>query len=65
MANFWPKPWTNPFGKISIFRLYELLVFIGYKGVFFVSEYRKTFFGLIFPKIKSWKNGQFLAKTMD
>ena len=28
MANFGPKPWTNPFGKISIFRLFELLVLI-------------------------------------
>ena len=28
MANFWPKPWTNPFGKISIFRLFERFVFI-------------------------------------
>ena len=28
MANFGPKPWVNPFGKISIFRLFELLVFI-------------------------------------
>ena len=29
MAIFWPKPWVNPFGKISIFRLFEVLVFIG------------------------------------
>ena len=28
MAIFGPKPWVNPFGKMSIFRLYELLVFI-------------------------------------
>ena len=28
MAIFGPKPWVNPFGKISIFRLFELLVFI-------------------------------------
>ena len=24
-VNFWPKPWFNPFGKTSIFRLFELL----------------------------------------
>ena len=28
----WPildqKPWTNPFGKMSIFRLFQLVVFI-------------------------------------
>ena len=28
MASFGPKPWVNPFGKMSIFRLFELLVFI-------------------------------------
>ena len=27
IANFSWKPWTNPFEKISIFRLFELLVF--------------------------------------
>ena len=25
---FGPKPWVNPFGKITIFRLFELLFFI-------------------------------------
>ena len=34
MAIFGPKPWVNPFGKMSIFRLFELLVFIAQKGVF-------------------------------
>ena len=28
MTNFRAKPWVNPFGKMSIFRLFELLVFI-------------------------------------
>ena len=28
MAIFGPKPWVNPFGKMSIFRLFELVVFI-------------------------------------
>ena len=28
MAIFGPKPWVNPFGKMSIFRLFQLLVFI-------------------------------------
>ena len=27
-GHFWPKPWVNLFGKISIFRLFEDLVFI-------------------------------------
>ena len=34
MAIFGPKPWVNPFGKMSIFRLFELLVFIAQKGFF-------------------------------
>ena len=31
---FGPKPWANPFGKISIFRLFELRFFMGQKGFF-------------------------------
>ena len=34
MAIFKPKPWVNPFPKMSIFRILELLVFIAYKGSF-------------------------------
>ena len=44
MAIFRTKPWVNPFGKISIFRLFQSLVFIAQKGVFFVLEYRKGYF---------------------
>ena len=32
MAIFGPKAWVNPFGKMSIFRLFELLVFIAIFG---------------------------------
>ena len=39
MAIFAPKPWVNPFGKMSILRLFELLVWR-----FFVLEYRKQHF---------------------
>ena len=52
MANLEPKPWTNPFGKISILRLFELLVFVA-----------SNIFQLIFLAsigIKRWKTGQFL-----
>ena len=34
MAIFGPKPWVNPFGKMSIFLLFKLLVFIAEKFVF-------------------------------
>ena len=48
MAIFAPKPWVNPFGKMSIFRLFELLIFIAYIGVFFVLEYRKRHFPCLY-----------------
>ena len=32
MGVFRPKPWVNPFGKMSLFRLFELLVFIAILG---------------------------------
>ena len=64
MAIFGPKPWVNPFGKMSIFRLFELVVFIAQKGVFsFQNIVKKHFPGLYFLKIKSWKNGNFWTKT--
>ena len=44
MANFGPKLLVNRFGKMSVFRLFELFVFIGYKGVFFYVQDRKRHF---------------------
>ena len=52
MANFGPKLLVNPFGKMSVFRLFELFVFIGYKGFFFVLEYRKRHFPAPYYKKK-------------
>ena len=34
LAIFGPKPWVNPLGKMSIFELFGLLVFIAQRGVF-------------------------------
>ena len=34
IAIFGPKPWVNPYGKMSIFRLLELFVFIAHKRAF-------------------------------
>ena len=52
MATFGPKAWVNPFGKTSIFSLFELLVF-GIERRFFVLEYRKRHFpGLYYLKKK-------------
>ena len=44
MAIFGPKPWVNPFGKKSIFPLFELLVFIAWKGVFSLQNIVKDIF---------------------
>ena len=44
MALFGPKPWVNPLRKMSSFRLFELLIFVVQKGIFFILEYRKRYF---------------------
>ena len=63
MALFGPKPWINPFGKVSIFRLFEVLVFVARKGVFFFLEYRKRHFpGLYCLKRKVGKMAVFGPK---
>ena len=65
MAIFGPKPCVNPFRKMSIFRVFELLVIIAQKGVFSLQNMVKDiFFAYIALKKKSWKNGQFWTKTM-
>ena len=65
MAIFGPKPSVNPFGKMSIFRLFELLVFIAQKGVFlFQNTVKDIFLAYIASNKKSWKNGHFWTKTM-
>ena len=44
MAIFIPKPWVNPFGKMSIFRVFELLFFIAQKIVFSLQNIVKDIF---------------------
>ena len=50
MAIFGPKPWVNPFGKKSIFPLFQLLVFIAQKGVFSFQNIGKTFAWPLLPE---------------
>ena len=64
MAIFGPKPWVNPFRKIFIFRLFELLVFIAQTGVFSLQNIVKDIFLAYIALKKSWKNGHFSTKTM-
>ena len=56
MAIFGPKPWLNSFGKMSIFRLFKLFVFIAQKGVFLCQNIVKDIFlAYIAKKKKSIK----------
>ena len=60
MAIFGPKPWVKPFGIMSIFRLFELCVFIAQKGVLWFQNIVKDFFlAYVALEKKSWKNGHF------
>ena len=65
MAIFGPKAWVNPFAKMSILWLFELLVFIARKVVFFfVLEYcKKHFPGLYCGKKKVGKMAIFGPKV--
>ena len=44
MTIFGLKLWVNPFGTVSYFELFDVVVFKAYKGVFFVLEYRRRHF---------------------
>ena len=44
MAIFGPKLWVNPLGKMSIFQLFERLVFLAWKGVFSFSNIIKDIY---------------------
>ena len=64
MAIFGPKPWVNPFGKMSIYRPFELLVFIAEKGVFsFYNIVKDIFLAYIAFKKKLGKMAIFGPKA--
>ena len=56
MAIFGPKPWVNPFGKMLLFRLFELLVFIAQKGVYSFQNIVKDIFLAYIAKKKKVGN---------
>ena len=65
MAIFGGKPCVDPLGKMSILRLFRLLVFTAQKGVFsFQNIIKHIFLPYIAKKKESWKNGHFWTKTM-
>ena len=54
-ANFSAKPWVNTFGKMSIFPLFQVIVFYCLEGRFFVLEYHKTHFSGLYCLKKDGK----------
>ena len=48
MASFGPKPWVNPFGKMTIFLTFLTSCFNNLERRFFVLEYRKRHFSYLF-----------------
>ena len=63
MAIFGPKPWVNPFGKISIFRLFQLFVFIGQKSVFSFQNIVKAIAWHILSEKTKLENSLFLDQN--
>ena len=63
MAIFASKPWVNPFGKIFIFRLFELLVFIALKIVFWLQNIVKHIFLAYIAKKKKLEKWHFLEQN--
>ena len=63
MVLFGLEPLVNPFGKMSIFRLFELLVFIAQKGFFFIQNIVKDIFLAYIALKQSWKNGHFWTQN--
>ena len=63
MAIFGPEPWINTFGKISISRLFELLVFITEKGVSSFKNIVKNIFLRCIAEKKKLEKWPFLDQT--
>ena len=57
---FLPKPWLNPFGKISIFGRFELDVFIGRKAFYRCRMSQNTFSWPILAKKENLEKWPFL-----
>ena len=60
---FWQKPWTNLFGKMSIFSNLLEVQFCGLKSIFFLSRISKNVsFWLFLLKKNIWEKGRFFDK---
>ena len=64
MAIFGPKPWVNPFGKMSVFWTFETCCFYSLQRRFFVLEYLKRIFpGPYSEKKKKFEKRPFLDQN--
>ena len=63
MAIFGEKPWVKPFGKMSLFRFFDLLVFIAQKGVLSFQNIIKDIFFAYICKKKNVGKWPFLEKN--
>ena len=63
MAILRPKPWVNPLEKMSIFRLFELHLFIAQKGVFLFQNIIKDIFLAYNAKKRNGKKWLFLNQN--
>ena len=63
MAIFGLKPWVNPFGKMSIFRLFEFPFFITQKGVFPFQNIVKDIFLAYIAKKQRLEKWPFLDQN--
>ena len=63
MTIFGPKAWVNPFGKMSIFRLFEFFVFIAQKGVYSFQNIVKEIFLAYIAYKEKWEKWPFLNQN--
>ena len=63
MAIFGPKPWVNPFWKMSMLRLFDVPVFIAQKGDFPFYNIVKDIF-LVLVALKKLDKWPFLDQTI-
>ena len=63
MEIFEPKPWVNPFGKMSNFRLFKLLFLQPKKAFFHCRISEKTFSQPLLPKKKKLEKYLFLDQN--
>ena len=65
MSIFRRIPFKKFYGKMSIFRVFELPVFIASKGVFWFQNIVKEIFSAHIELKISWKNSHFQTKAME